>query len=226
MPVGFQPIDTLAAQDHQSAFHHRRLDHGRRSAGRAGEYVHRHVKCRMDRQERLESRVVVTAERQAFDFALVAGEARRSSQAGQGLIFLLKYQEAGGRGAAGNLHILAGGKIGVAAAFQAMLPRLEQDARGAFQHVNEILVRAGITCALALPLHRDEQLGEPGALLQVAGEAGQPGVPLPHLGELDLRAGQVRGRGDHVEARQVAGHKTARCKQRIAPFDNVACGAE
>src|ERR1017187_6109040 len=98
---------------------------------------------------------LVAARGLAFDIALMGGEARGLGDTPQRLILLLKNREARRRSTAGNLNILAGGEVSVAAGLEAMLARLQQDAAGAFEHVNEILVGARVARAFAVPFQRD-----------------------------------------------------------------------
>src|ERR1035441_1338675 len=137
MPILFQTINALAPQDHQSAFHDRRFDGGHRGAGREGEKIHGHVEPRMAWQERLQARVFVAAQGLALDFAFVRRKASGPRDARQRLIWLLKYQEPCAPCTAGDLNVLAGGEVGVAAGLEAVLARVHQDARRAFEHRSE-----------------------------------------------------------------------------------------
>src|ERR1039458_2404609 len=150
MPILFQTIDALTPQDHQAAFHDRRFDGGHRGAGGAGGKGHGHVEARMAGQERLQARVLVAAQGLALNFAFVRRKARGPRDARQRLIWLLKYQEPCRWRPTGNLNVLAGGEVGIAAGLEAMLARVHQDARRAFEHVNKILVHARIARAFAV----------------------------------------------------------------------------
>ena len=104
----------------------------------------------MTGQERLQAHVIVAVKGLAFDFALVADEAGGPGHAWHGPVLLLEYQHSGGGGGVGDLHVLAGGEVGIAAGFEAMLAGLNEHAGGAFEDIDEVLVDAGVAGAVAL----------------------------------------------------------------------------